>query len=276
MIVKNERIIEILVSLPGNREDGKVVIELFRRGNILLLDKDSHIMGRLDSATAERGLEVGKKYTLPSGQRDICDLDLEQWNRDMGEIGILTFLARKGVLGRVYAGEICKRAGISINKKAITEKERLVILEHIKKSGETRPDPRLYFEGKQIAAISPFPLGSLSSFDERKEKTLSAAVKAVDISDEPAMVSKTEGEIMRIKRIIEQQQDTIRELGKKADIAQRTGETIYKNYDFLQKGVENFLNIRKRLRGNEHIKELSEFGISKYDPRNRKISIIVQ
>lgn len=99
----------------------KLVIELFRDGNVLLLDGDGVIIQPLTHAKyASRSLKRGEPYVPPPETVDPRELDRAGLNEilDESDHSMIRTLAARVNLGRIYGNAVCTAAGIELDEPA--------------------------------------------------------------------------------------------------------------------------------------------------------------
>ena len=92
-----------------------LVIEMFRDGNVLLLDEEGVIIQPLTNVKyAKRTLKRGEKYEFPPAQIDPRDLDAATLSKLFSEsdADLVRTLASRANLAGVYAEAVCTRAEI--------------------------------------------------------------------------------------------------------------------------------------------------------------------
>lgn len=99
----------------------KLVIELFRDGNVLLLDGDGVIIQPLTHAKyASRSLKRGEPYVAPPETVDPRGLDSAGLGviLDESDHSLIRTLAARVNLGRIYGNAVCTTAGIELDEPA--------------------------------------------------------------------------------------------------------------------------------------------------------------
>lgn len=99
----------------------KLVIELFRDGNVLLLDGDGVIIQPLTHAKyASRSLKRGEPYVPPPETVDPRRLDQAELGAILDESNhsLIRTLAARVNLGRIYGNAVCTAAGIELDEPA--------------------------------------------------------------------------------------------------------------------------------------------------------------
>ena len=114
-----------------------LVIELFRDGNILLLEGDGTIIRPLTHAKyASRSLKKGVKYSPPPETVDPRSMDGESLDKilDGSDHDLIRTLAARANLGRVYGSVACSIAGLDEKTQAssLSSEERESLEEAIR------------------------------------------------------------------------------------------------------------------------------------------------
>ena len=134
----------------------KLVIELFRDGNVLLLDDNDVILQPLTHAKyASRSLKRGEPYTPPPETLDPRELDRNGLDNllDNSDHSLIRTLAARANLGRIYGNAVCSAAEIDSDDPAdsLDETQREVLSESMNKLLEELADAQgayIWFEDK--------------------------------------------------------------------------------------------------------------------------------
>ena len=128
--LNNSRLIKVeqlgfdrIVSMTFEHGSGKLklIIELFRDGNVLLLDEQGIIIQPLTHAKyASRSLKRGVKYIPPPAAVDPREINRVKLDKllDESDDDLIRTLAARGNLGRIYGSAICASADLEENLKA--------------------------------------------------------------------------------------------------------------------------------------------------------------
>ncbi len=128
--LSNSRLIEVnqlgfdrVISLTFEHGRGrlKLIIELFRDGNVLLLDDKDVIIQPLTHANyASRSLKSGENYTPPPATVDPRNLNQAELDEllDSSDHSLIRTLAARVNLGRIYGNAIATSAGIELDEPA--------------------------------------------------------------------------------------------------------------------------------------------------------------
>ncbi len=122
-----DRIIELTFEHGGGRLS--LVIELFRNGNVLLIDSEGVIIQPLTHAKyASRSLKRGVSYTPPPEAVDPRQMDRADLDEllDGSEHDLIRTLAARANLGRIYGSAACSIAGLDedLPANSLTEEQR--------------------------------------------------------------------------------------------------------------------------------------------------------
>ncbi len=145
--LSNSRLIEVkqlgfdrVISLTFEHGGGqlKLIIELFRDGNIVLLDGNNEIIQPLTHAKyASRSLKKGEPYTPPPATVDPRTLDLSDLNKILegSDHSLIRTLASRVNLGRIYGNAISATAEIELDEPAnsLDEKQQESLSDSMKK-----------------------------------------------------------------------------------------------------------------------------------------------
>ena len=143
--LSNGRLVEVtqhgfdrIITLHIDTASGihRLVIEMFRDGNVILLNPEGIIIQPLTSTEyASRILKRGEIYEWPPAQVDPREIDSEDLEKilNSSEADLVRTLAAKVNLGRGYANAICSRVGIepSLPAKEITQSQCKTILKEL-------------------------------------------------------------------------------------------------------------------------------------------------
>ena len=221
--------------------DTKLVLELFGKGNFILLDGEKIIGALREEDWADREIRVGKKYQYPEPTTD--PRDLENFLEIMdSESEIVREIASKLSFGGTYAEEVLKRANIQKDTiiEDLDDTRREKISEEIQEmldSAES-PEPILYMDGEDPVRSSPFPLEKYADNESIEFEDFSEAIDEFYYREktlqekrekEEAYQEKKEG----IKRQKQQQERKIQGLKKSAEQNREKAEKIYENYQLL-------------------------------------------
>ena len=287
--MNNSRLIEVkqlgfdrIISMTFEHGSGKLklIIELFRDGNVLLLDGDGVIIQPLTHAKyASRSLKRGVQYVPPPAAVDPREMNREKLDKllDESDDDLIRTLAARGNLGRIYGGAICASASLEENLKAkdLNDEQRDVLdtaiiglLEELANNDSSR----MWFENKEILEkwnktndlnerdelsgeikeISPIDLKYLDSELSVEIDTLCSGYDAAFGShDASAFIRREEEKLIEIgqdegekkaklERRADQQRNAIGRFLSQAAINQELGKAMQENWPHLETIMSQF------------------------------------
>lgn len=239
----------------------RLVLELFGDGNIILVSEDGKILQALDyKRMRDRNILRGEPFAFaPSAGKNPLRISKEEMNaglKDFGEVEIVRAMARLLSVGGFYAEEILLKAGIEKTRQCRTleDSEISVIFDTIMgllgqvRSGMLEPFIVLDEAGAFIDVVpfrlkrydtSGFRFQSCGSFNEALDEFYSRTI-ATERAVESAKIDGLKREAERLKRIIADQERTLREAEAKTDQEKQAGDAIYAHSVELQALLETF------------------------------------
>ena len=287
--MNNSRLIEVkqlgfdrIISMTFEHGSGKLklIIELFRDGNVLLLDDDGVIIQPLTHAKyASRSLKRGVQYVPPPAAVDPREMNREKLDKllDESDDDLIRTLAARGNLGRIYGSAICASASLEENLKAkdLNDEQRDVLdtaIIGLLKELANNDSSRMWFENKEILEkwnktndlnerdelsgeikeISPIDLKYLDSELSVEIDTLCSGYDAAFGShDASAFIRREEEKLIEIgqdegekkaklERRADQQRNAIGRFLSQAAINQELGKAMQENWPHLETIMSQF------------------------------------
>jgi len=254
-----DRIVEIETLRAG--VTNILVVELFARGNVVLLDGERKIIMPMRSLKMkDRDVIRGERYEYPPPQLSPLDLTVEDLSRVFSgsDRDVVRTLATQTSIGGIYAEEACLIAGIDKNREARTMmgSEIQVLVGGIRQlfgplvSGSLRPHI-VRKDGKDLDVL-PFELKRYEGYEkvpfETFNKALDAFFGARAAAKEVKAATMEEGgkskKLGTFERRLQQQQDAIAKFEKEEKENARKGEVIYAEY----RRVEGIIKVIKGAR----------------------------
>lgn len=251
----------------------RLVIEMFRDGNVILLNPEGIIIQPLTSTEyASRILKRGEIYEWPPAQVDPREIDSEDIAKilNSSEADLVRTLAAKVNLGRGYANAICSRVGIepSLPAKEITPSQCETILKELSdllqgiegesafawakdaESLEKINQEETPGEIPPFLEVAPVDLAHLQldlridfqSISEAADRWWGAhdasayARREMEKMVELGEAEETAGS--QLGRRAEQQEGAIEAFQKKAEKSQQKAQSIIDNYDHVNEILE--------------------------------------
>ena len=172
-----------IISMTFEHGSGKLklIIELFRDGNVLLLDNEGVIIQPLTHANyASRSLKRGVEYVPPPAAVDPREMNRKTLDKllDESEDDLIRTLAARGNLGRVYGSAICASAELDekLKAKELDDEQRenldnsiQILLEELANGKSSM----MWFEDKESLDIWN------NAIDESSKDSSSGAIKEI-------------------------------------------------------------------------------------------------
>lgn len=262
-----DRIVEINVQ---KKQQFTIIVELFDKGNVILLDENKNIISPLKHKQwHDRKITAHEEYKYPPAKGiNINDTTPEELKTIMQESDrdIARTLATNG-LGGLYAEEIISYTSIDKQKQAqdITHDEIIELDNAIKElfnKIEHDPRPQIIIENKDGKTknkdLTPI---NLNKYRDYESKVFENFNKAADefyskkiVNDVKSQEEKLwEKRIGRYEKRLKMQEDTHKGFYKTIETTQEKGDKIYAHYNEIQE----ILNIIAQAREKYSWKEIS-------------------
>jgi len=246
---------ERIVTLAFRTKDGlvKLIAEIFGDGNIILTNEKNQILQAL-LFKRMRDRNVLRNETLvfppPIGKNPfkVCLPELQESLEKAPEIEVVKAAARFLGLGGLYAEEVLLRANVEKAKlcKDLTTVENKAIFDSLQsllsQLAESCLEPCIVLdqEGSYLDVV-PFKLRRYENFKTKDYKNFNEAadefflrVTASEKALASVEVDKLTADARRLKRVIADQEKSIKEEEKKAEWDKAVGNMIYNHLNELQ------------------------------------------
>ncbi len=290
-----DRIVEIEVLRAG--EKTILVVEIFARGNVVLLDADRKIIMPLKSfKMKDRDVLRGEVYEYPTSQLNpltLTESELAPLFRDSDKDLVRT-LATQTNMGGMYVEEACQIAGIDKNRAArsLVESEIKLLLNGIRmllkplSEGVLRPHI-VRADGKNIDVL-PIELKRYDGFEkvffETFNKALDEYYGAMTISEiKAAATEKKVEKTGPLERRLKQQEDAIAKFEKEEVENVHKGEIIYADYQQVEDIVKvissarakgySWDDIKKTLKAARNAGNTAATAIQSVDPATGTVTV---
>jgi len=242
-----ERIVEL--TFMKGEVVWRLVVELFSKGNVVLVNSDGLIRGVMDvQRWKDRSLRVNAQYQYPPPVLDTPRLSLEELRSAFSSSGkeLVRFCATVLGLGGKYAEELVARSGL--DKHATTLSDDEFSLLHRSLQG-------LFAE--QLSPVvcggdaAPFMLVSWSGKDCSRVDSFSRAVEGLVVSEKIAAVEESSEQVItrvadKYQRIIEEQEKLLAAYERSARENQRKGEYVYEHYQELKELLDTLKDLHEK------------------------------
>jgi predicted ribosome quality control (RQC) complex YloA/Tae2 family protein len=229
-----DRVLEIAVERSGSRH--YLVIELFPKGSMILLDENRQILSMLKKMVYRGSkMAAGEKYLYHPGQLDprtISQEELSAWLASAGQ-DLIRSIVRGLNMGGTYGEEVCLVAGVDKNKPAADlvpeEIERVHQALREVFLNETL-DPHIVLDNGEPVDVLSRPLKIYDGLEIKRFATFSEAVDAFFVEKEVDEERKKNP----LDRRIDVQQKAIDEFEAQEKAFVSKGELVYQIYGSVE------------------------------------------
>lgn len=229
-----DRIVEIRFE---REKEKKLVVELFSKGNIILMEDDRVIMPlkEIRKQTSERKTDEEKE--------------------------LVRYLATSG-LGGLYAEELCLRTGLDRKKKylELSEEEKKIIAEEIEKLKNFELRAQIVLKDGKYFDVVPMDLLYYRNYEKKYFESFNDALDDFYSRIAIESVEKAE-ELEKLESRLKIQEKTLEDYEREMRESREIADLIYANYPKIEEIIE-------KLRKNEVVEEVLKF------ERERKIALI--
>ena len=261
----------VVFEIVKREEPYKLIAELFRNGNIVLVDKDGRIIMPLkEQEWSHRILKQKEVYLFPPKQCNPFELDKKGFEDILmrSDRDVVRCLAIDLSLGGTYAEEICLKSGVDKNKKARSlskeETDRLYLaLEEILDLFRCKKfSPRIITLDDGSKEIVPIKLEIHEKYKSEEKDSLLSALEALLEQEE----KKEEVEIEKVRKNLErrlsQQIEGMKNLLKEAERKKREGDLLYiycKDIQDLLDKARKVMKLKEKEEGLEGLRKMEKF-----------------
>lgn len=261
----------------------KIVAELFKRGNLVIVREDGTIlMGLYYRKMRDRNILPGKPFKYPPlAGRDIFSLTSEDLKEllEKSELDVVRTLANTLNIGGTYAEELIQHANIVKDQLATTLTEKnlgdlwVALNTLISKLKAEPPDlvPTLVYRNSQLIDVTPFPLERYAhsippsksqtratmnealddffiEYEKRKEPTAPKIPKKTVVEEETTdqySIKQKQKEEERLIRQLTKQERRLEELQEQTERKNRLGSLLLDYLPVLEEITSTILGARK-------------------------------
>ncbi|HUL62168.1 MAG TPA: ribosome rescue protein RqcH [Methanocella sp.] len=290
-----DRIVDIEVVRAG--EKTVLVVEIFAKGNVILLDGDRKIIMPLKAARMkDRDVLRGEAYEYPPSQLNPLTITEEELARlfAASDKDLVRTLATQTNIGGMYAEEVCLLAGIDKNRvaKSLAGSEVHLLLNGIRTlfkplvEGNLRPHV-VRAEGKDVDVL-PLELNKYASFEKVYFATFNQALDAyfgarTATEIRAAATEKKAEKTGPLERRLRQQEEAIAKFDRDATEDVRRGEIIYADYQRVDEIIKvigsarakgySWDDIRKTLKAARTAGNAAASAIQAVDPARGTVTV---
>ena len=257
-----DRVIEIKVKKDKYYT---IIVELFDKGNIILLDDENNIIQPLKrKQLSARDISSKKEYKFPEERGmnpiTVTEEELKELFENT-ESDVVRTLAMNG-LGSLYAEEIIQRANntIDIDKNTptsqLTDNQITEIYKSLRdlfdnlKEGSIKPQ---IVKKDTKEDVIPLDLVNYNDFEKTLYKDFNEACdefysKKVNTSIKNVKEAAWNKKVKKFEKRLNLQQETLDNFAKTIEDSQHKGDVIYSNYS----SIENILNVVNSARNKDY------------------------
>ncbi len=270
----------IILDLKRGDKRLRMIIELFGRGNLILLDEEEKIlMAKFYRKMRDRDLIPKAKFEFaPARGLDFFTIGFNDLKNlfSISEIDIIRTLVKEINIGGLYGEEICMQAGIDPLKpaKELSDEEiRAVYLavEFLgKKIIEKDFEPVIVLTDDKVIDVTPIRLKIYEekglkmekspSFNKACDEYFSRLYLKKDVGKE---VDKIASEVKKLEKILSKQEDRLKELEYIAKNYRKIGDAIYNHAHELEEILQTLNKVRREGFSWEEIDERLKEGAEK-------------
>ncbi|NJE00077.1 fibronectin-binding domain-containing protein [Thermococcus sp. LS1] len=281
-----DRIVKIRVG------DYTLIGELFRRGNIILVDGENRIVAALRyEEFKDRAIKPKAEYKFPPARENPLDVEWERFKELIleEEVEVVRALARKLNMGGLYAEEILLRAEMDKKKKAseLSEEELKLIFDTMKALFTEDPKPNIVYKDGNMHDVVPVELRIYENFGKRYFSTFSEALDEYfgKITLEKAKIEQTkklEAKKRQLLMTLKKQEELLKGFEEQAKANQEIGDLIYANFTMVERLLDEFRKATEKLGWEEFKKRIDEgkkagnkaaLMVKSVDPKEKAVTI---
>lgn len=241
----HERILAFNLSTKAG--ELRLVVELFSKGNLILLDSAGKILSLYSTQSwSSRELRRGEQYKLPPSGMGY-NPSLEQLREALlasEKPSIVQFLAVEAGLGGAYAEEVCLIGGFD-KREAPSKFSPERVLKALEALLKLPYSPTLYLIDGVPHCIARSSLKTLSAISFEQFGTMSGAAERCALLIETIKPAQNSSAILKLEKAIAKQKQEIERLENQALLERQKGEYIYTNYTKISSLLEEFARLKK-------------------------------
>lgn len=275
-----------IITLTIEKKDGsyQLIIELFKNGNIILINpKGSIILPLKIQQWAHRSIKPKQPYEPPPSQLNPFTIDQQQFNEILQKSNkdLVRTLATTLNLSGTYAEEILKRAQLDKHQKAqeLKPQDKKILFSTINTFlnifRNQAYEPILILKDETPIDIIPFPFETYASFTNiKKESFVQGLSNFISKTTKQPVENPWQEKLDKINRQYKQQQRSIETFKKNIAENKTIGDLLYQHYQTIQDILQEAQHILHQKNKNDHIQSFLEHSlISAFCPEQNQLSI---
>ncbi len=239
-----------------------LIIELFAKGNVLLLDEEKLILQALYyKKWKDRVIKPKGRYDFPPKRHNLFEIDEKLFKQiiESAKKPIVKILAVDFGLSGIYAEELLLRANIVDDKNCNLKK-----LLNTGKTLLNQAEPGIVFEGKDIIDVTPFRLKLYADKEYKKFDSFNQALDKYFLNFNET-TKKENPKLIKLRKIIDEQERLIKQIKEGIKDSEEKANAIYNNYleikDLFDKINElkgkSWDSVQKFLEKNSKVKKIN-------------------
>ncbi len=272
----------VVFEMRGREKDYKLIIEMFGKGNVVLVNQEGEIELCYKSIQyRERTVAPRSKYVLPKGSSiEIAAMEgeivLGVLNEEKERVSrIISELTKRVNIGPLYLEDILNRCGIDPKATSMSETEKRRLADALEQFSMRMadPDPLIYNESGKFVDYAITPIKKYEGMEKLNYDTLGGVLDEVYSEGRFSINSEKE------EKAAEELNSNI---GKQKELAEQTMEEAKRCADSANRIFENmnainalifYINEKKKVSIEELRKEFGEMRIKEIDPKNKTVKI---
>ncbi|AFL94755.1 hypothetical protein containing fibronectin-binding protein [Thermococcus cleftensis] len=257
-----DRIVKIRVG------DYTLIGELFRRGNVILVDSENRIVAALRyEEYKDRAIKPKAEYRYPPARENPLEVSFERFLELMREeeLELVRALARKLNMGGMYAEEISIRAGFAKTTpvKELSDEDLRKVYEAMVKTFNDELRPNIVFKEGNMHDVVPIELKIYEGLEKKYFNTFSEALDEYfgRITIEKAKIERTrklENKKRQLLMTLRKQEEMLKGFEGAMRENQEIGDLIYANYALIERLLDEFRKATEKLGWEEFRKRIEE------------------
>ncbi len=268
------------LDIQRQEETRRLVVELFGRGNLMLVQDGLLLWVLKPRDYRHRSLRVGRPYLLPPQGMDPCDLERSELTDHLsqGEGSLERRLARDLNLGPQLTREVLARSGMDPEHPSgdLNHEEAKTVVKMIMELLDTaRSRPHLYLEDERPVAAYPWVSRLHRELEFRTLPGLSEAYEQLHRARQDQVAEEApDPELERWERRVEQQCRAIENYRRMSARFRSDAEALYANYTVVQRMLE-VLSLTVEQKGWEALAaKIDELpGLVAVDPEHKEVEV---
>jgi len=254
-----------------------LIAELFGQQNLILCDSDYKVIAASRVQKEGRIISRGEKYNFPEEKINAFKISENEFSAIISS-GIELVKSVAGLIGGVYAEEVCLRAKIDKNSKKISRDESKKLYYAFVSLLKQEPSPMIVFEKEAPIDAVVFELEHYAGkskvlFSNFYEAVESYLFQSLAKEKESEAEKKYNLQIEKINSIIKMQEKRISELREEAERNQRAGELIYEKYQEISDIMKELQEAKNKMSWEEMKSKIKNKKITFVDEKDALITV---